>query len=108
MSVFAWNPRADSKTVVHGGFGVFCCPAASVRYGFGGISRGALQPDSIGANGARRRLLRGGIIFVAFTNAARTISDVVRPFSGSVRAPFDDTVIRRPRFRFVRAQGCET
>ena len=52
--------------------------------------------------------LRSVRIFVAFTNAARTLSDVVRPFSGSVRAPFDDTVIRRPRFSFIRAQGCET
>src|ERR1700687_3240321 len=34
-------------------------------------------------------------IFVALTNAARTISDVVRSFSGSVRDRFEAAVISR-------------
>jgi hypothetical protein len=41
--------------------------------------------------------LRSVQIFVALTNPARTISDVVRPFSGSVRDRFDAAVISRWR-----------
>ena len=46
--------------------------------------------------------LRSVQIFVAMTNAARTISDVVRPFSDSVRNRFDPAVIipaKNPRLR---------
>jgi hypothetical protein len=46
--------------------------------------------------------LRSVQIFVAITNAARTISDVVRPFSGSVRDRFDSAVVIPTKNRRLR------